>query len=350
MHALLTFFLLSLRAHAVTPGAACAFRLGNPPAYLETRFSDFVTLPNGHEMFVRIDEQRGLRKPRGWFLLVHGLLETHRSFDQVAELLVARGYGVVRPDLPGFGRSLLREIQNTETRGRNFYPESIIRYQSQVTDLVLLLEYLRTNRGIAQPDLVGHSMGGALVLAMAVDPRATDLIGQRVTGVAPYIYRVDFDMLEFIIYLGFNPVVRLNTVSQYIPPLVKASSSMLMGGLMEQQLRSGLNDYFDEKILRRELNVDPEHHIGVRRRFVTSAIAAKRGLDEYNAYDLIYKLPPGKRYDLVYGENDPLIRKGAALQFGERVQAYGGQVLGLDTDHDVTEKQASALVERLLTP
>lgn len=341
--------LLPFRASAVITMGKCAFDLGPAPAFLDTRFSESITLPNGHEMFVRIDEQRG-RPPRRWFLLVHGLLETHRSYDKVAELLVARGYGVVRPDLPGFGRSLLREIQERETHGRVFYPESVIPYQNQVTDLVLLLQYLRDQRGIANPDLVGHSMGGALVLATAVDPRAAGLIGDRVTGVAPYIYRVDFDLLEFMMYLGFDPVLRLNTVSQYIPRAFKAGSSMLMDGWAEQQLRRVLNDYFDEKILRRELNVDPAHLVGIRRQYVTSAIAAKRGLEEFNAYDLIRKLPVGVRYDLVYGENDPLIRKGAAVQFGERVQAHGGQVLGLDTNHDVTETRAPALVERLLTP
>ncbi|MBL6751029.1 MAG: alpha/beta hydrolase [Nevskia sp.] len=82
-------------------------------------------------------------------LLVHGIGTDHEDWeDQVP--VFARRYRVIAPDLRGYGRS---------DRGGEFSPQAF------AADLWALLDGL----GIGRFLLVGHSMGGAVALQMAVD-------------------------------------------------------------------------------------------------------------------------------------------------------------------------------------
>lgn len=85
-------------------------------------------------------------------VLIHGFCETHaiwKGFDDE----LAKHFHVVAIDLPGFGRSAL--------------PSAELSIQ-QVAQSVLT--WLKTNN-VQQPVLVGHSLGGYVILAMAdMDP------------------------------------------------------------------------------------------------------------------------------------------------------------------------------------
>lgn len=90
-------------------------------------------------------------------LLVHGITATHRSWPFVADLLPA--YRLIAPDLRGRGRS-------------NALPAPY-GMQRHAADLVALLDA----QGVDRVTLVGHSMGGFVVVALA------ERLGERVAGV-----------------------------------------------------------------------------------------------------------------------------------------------------------------------
>jgi pimeloyl-ACP methyl ester carboxylesterase len=80
-------------------------------------------------------------------ILIHGFCETHRIWDRLAEHLSST-FRVILPDLPGFGKSPLPPI-----------PFSI-------TDVSLtMLEWIEGLQ-IDSPIVIGHSLGGYVVLAM----------------------------------------------------------------------------------------------------------------------------------------------------------------------------------------
>lgn len=102
--------------------------------------------------------------PVGHVLLVHGLFESTAIWEQTASELAAHNYLVVAVDLPGFGYSSRQTgFQHTQNN------------RSQL--LWQLLDQI-TVKSSSKPDstnqsptwtLVGHSMGGACVAAMAAN-------------------------------------------------------------------------------------------------------------------------------------------------------------------------------------
>lgn len=80
-------------------------------------------------------------------LLLHGLGANLFCWRALAGLLVARGFSVVAPDLPGFGQTTILDDQDYGL-------------DDQIPRLVELLEHLQ----IARCHVVGNSMGGNLAL------------------------------------------------------------------------------------------------------------------------------------------------------------------------------------------
>ena len=84
------------------------------------------------------------------------------SATRIAEALTARGIAVLRFDFTGLGSSA-GEFANTN-------------FSSNVEDLVAAADYLRKNHA-APSLLIGHSLGGAAVLAAAPHvPEATGVV------------------------------------------------------------------------------------------------------------------------------------------------------------------------------
>ena len=81
-------------------------------------------------------------------VLLHGFCETHHIWDELADEL-ALTYKVFRPDLPGFGDSILPH--------NNFSLEQIAG---------LLEDWLKANH-VTTCTMIGHSLGGYITLAFA---------------------------------------------------------------------------------------------------------------------------------------------------------------------------------------
>lgn len=111
-------------------------------------------------------------------LLLHGFPELAFSWRHQVRALAAAGYGVIAPDLRGYG--------DTGPQGAL----DSYRMQNLALDMTGLLDAL----GIARAVVVGHDFGGALAWTLARDHAA------RVLGIAslntPYTRRTEADLVQ----------------------------------------------------------------------------------------------------------------------------------------------------------
>ena len=109
---------------------------------------------DGQALAARLDRPAG--KPRAYVLFAHCFTCSKDIFaaSRIAGELASRGFAVLRFDFTGLGMSE-GEFANTN-------------FSSNVSDLLQAVAYLRENHE-APAILVGHSLGGAAVLAAAPD-------------------------------------------------------------------------------------------------------------------------------------------------------------------------------------
>lgn len=115
--------------------------------------SERVRFPGAEaELAGRIDHPQG--PPRGWALFAHCFTcgKDLAAARRIADALAQRGFGVLRFDFTGLGQS---EGEFADTT-----------FSSNVADLVAAADFLRREQG-APRVLIGHSLGGAAVLAAA---------------------------------------------------------------------------------------------------------------------------------------------------------------------------------------
>lgn len=96
------------------------------------------------------------RASRATVILVHGYAEHCGRYDHVAECLVGAGATVFAYDQRGYGRS----------EGRRAYVDTFGQY---LNDLVEVLDHVRSRRPDKPLFLLGHSMGGLVVLKYVLD-------------------------------------------------------------------------------------------------------------------------------------------------------------------------------------
>ena len=117
----------------------------------------------GHPLTGRLDQSNGA--PRAWAVFAHCFTcsKDTKAAAYVAQALAVEGYGVLRFDFTGLGGS-----------GGDF---SNTHFSSNVGDLVAAADWLRAHHG-PPTLLIGHSLGGAAVLA-AADRIADELAIKR---------------------------------------------------------------------------------------------------------------------------------------------------------------------------
>lgn len=108
----------------------------------------------GHLLAARLDMP--VRTPRAYALFAHCFTCSKDSLaaSRISAALVGHGFGVLRFDFTGLGGSA-GDFANTN-------------FSSNVADLVAAASWLRANHGVPRV-LIGHSLGGAAVLAAATE-------------------------------------------------------------------------------------------------------------------------------------------------------------------------------------
>lgn len=106
----------------------------------------------GHQLAARLDRPAG--EPVAYALFAHCFTCSKETLaiSRVARALTARGIAVLRFDFTGLGGSE-GEFANTT-------------FSSNIADLIAAADFLRDNYG-APRILIGHSLGGAAILAAA---------------------------------------------------------------------------------------------------------------------------------------------------------------------------------------
>jgi pimeloyl-ACP methyl ester carboxylesterase len=99
----------------------------------------------------RVLEAGSERSPA--LVLVHGLFESHRAFEELTADLAAR-FHVIAPDLPGFGES--------EKPNPARYAYGVEAHAEAIADLIAAF-------GVGRASVLGHGMGGAIVLTLAAE-------------------------------------------------------------------------------------------------------------------------------------------------------------------------------------
>lgn len=123
-----------------------------------------IVADDGVPMYVEIDENPdGTRQST--VILVHGYAHSHRVWDQARVVIHEAGYRMVLPDLRGHGKS-------EEGDDSSYTIEQLGR------DLATVLEQTTPEGPVV---LIGHSMGGMAIMALA--EQRPDLLRDRVVGV-----------------------------------------------------------------------------------------------------------------------------------------------------------------------
>ncbi len=153
--------------------------------------------------------------PRGWALFAHCFTcsKDSKAAAYISRALVAAGFGVLRFDFTGLGGSG-GDFANTD-------------FSSNVDDLVAAADWLRANHGVPAL-LIGHSLGGAAVIAAA--HRIDDAVAVATIG-APS------DPAHLIQQLG-GQVEEIKT---------KGEASVQLGGRPFTIKRSLLDDLSNQK-------------------------------------------------------------------------------------------------------
>jgi len=131
---------------------------------MPTRIEKFPS-NRGHELAARLELPAG--EPRAYAIFAHCFTcsKDSKAAAYISQALAARGIAVLRFDYTGLGMS-----------GGEFSDSS---FSSNIDDLLAAAEFLRQQRKAPQI-LVGHSLGGAAVLAAAAqipETRAVATIG-----------------------------------------------------------------------------------------------------------------------------------------------------------------------------
>jgi len=119
-----------------------------------SRSSEKLTFPGSSNEALAARLDRPVGAPRAYALFAHCFTCSKDIFAaaRISEALVERGFAVLRFDFTGLGASE-GEFANTN-------------FSSNVEDLISAADYLRENHS-APEILIGHSLGGAAVLAAA---------------------------------------------------------------------------------------------------------------------------------------------------------------------------------------
>jgi pimeloyl-ACP methyl ester carboxylesterase len=253
---------------------------------LTARRAEALAPPTGG--FIEVDGARLHYRDRGTgpaVVLVHGLGGNLRNFNRLVDKLAAT-CRVVAVDRPGSGYSTMVSGEHPTLRG-------------QATIIVRFLQRL----GLDRPLLVGHSLGGALALALALDH--------------PYCVR-GLVLISTLSYVERAPPALFKSLDIRSPALRWLIAWTLMAPLGKLAHQTTLKAVFAPELVPKSFDVDSGGTLGLR---PDSFIAASK--DMVTVSDELATMTP--RYptlsipvDVIFGRQDPILDYRA---HGERLVA-----------------------------
>jgi pimeloyl-ACP methyl ester carboxylesterase len=332
--------------HHVYP--LCQALFGTRIGQANELFSGYVRVSSGNELFLRVDSP-GWAHPKRWILLIHGLMSSHKSYETIGPQLVEEGVGIIRVDLRGFSRSLLREWQLAREKGFELKAPTEIHFSEYVSDIIDILTFLDHRFRIRRPEIAGHSMGGGLTVALMADPRGRALLTPRETLIAPYVYRLEYRAAERFTF-GNLPVSNLFALEEFTPSVLRHETERFVDFLSEPQLRAVLGVYFDDFVRAGLVDYGDEPSSQFRSLQIDYGIAAVKGLRGLNSLQLLSQLPSEVQTDLFFGTYDHIVDRGLALRLGTLVRSRGGQVIEVDAGHMIPVEKPEVIMPRILNP
>lgn len=162
-----------------------------------------------------------------WVLMVHGLGGSTYSWENNTQILCDSGYTVIAVDVPPFGYS---------DRDPDFN-------HSPDNRASLLWSFANSLNNNVKWNLIGHSMGGGIVEAMAISkPEKT----KSVIFVDPALFKSlkkEFSITQFV--LKFPPLERLfSVVGEYFFITKKQITKMLFSAFGRQPTSSEVDEYY----------------------------------------------------------------------------------------------------------
>lgn len=158
-------------------------------------------------------------------VLIHGFCETGRMWEDFAGKL-SEDFRVICPDLPGIGGS------------------PISGDQISLEEVAVILEDWLEENGIANPIVVGHSLGGYVALALL------ELIGNRMKAIGLFHSTAFADDLEkkemrnrTIVFLKKNGVEKF--VTSFVPPLFPENRREELQAEIEAAIEDGKRSSLD---------------------------------------------------------------------------------------------------------
>ncbi len=276
-------------------------------------------------MFVKIEKPNSTR-PQKWLFLVHGLLDSHIGWNQVANRALAAGYGVVRVDLHGHARTLVKnhEISSEILSTTN-------NYKTNVIDVIEVLKRLHSDYGIERPYMVGHSYGGGIVTSVATHAFGKNLIADVVTVIAPYVYRIDGYQLENKWFL-FGGLPFIKFVRNLMPTEMRARMESMTSDIYTDQFMTKLYTSHFTKLLDKRVPKYKKSNIyrlrtrSLRRqrlaereqiieRHVQAAIDITKGIRDYDGREAVELLPKETKLNLILGGKDNLVPRELEIEF-----------------------------------
>jgi len=296
----------------------------------------FAQLSSGREMYYVFHRgQRG--KPT--YVIIHGLGDNLEKLNAMTENLERAGFGTFRVDLHGHGKTLQKYLETHE------HAPDLIDYREQVQDVAELI----VRAGIKRNRLFGHSMGGQIVFNVAQNlPK--EFRPESIHMAAPYVYRLDGYLRESALdgRMWLNASTRFLRDFFGIPsPFADLMMSPMRttlnmnrgtmqvlnrGGVVDQitrfrdtwidfQADSVVSAAFRNAFLKYDLKKTEFQLSKTERRFlnerVRAALAATKGIRDFNVFSPDAKFPPNIPIQLLIGEGDQLVLEDELDEFAQ---------------------------------
>lgn len=291
----------------------------------------FVTNKSeNRQMFVKI-EKNNESQPKQWLFLIHGLLDSHVGWDAVANRALEAGYGVIRIDLHGHARTLVKNGESSDV-----ILDSATNYKTNVNDVVQVLKKLRSDYNIKNPYVVGHSYGGGIATALSIHPFGKNLIAPILTVIAPYVYRIDGYQAETqLYYMGGLPFLRF--FRSLIPSSVRSQMESMTSDIYTDPFMAKLYTKHFQKLLEKRVPKYKSSNIrkiktrslrvqrrmerdDIIERHVQAAIEITKGIREFDGREVVELLPSHMQLNMILGAKDQLVPRELEIEFFNRLK------------------------------